>query len=142
MPWIPPELRPLPVRRVKVNEAELTEAYSVLIGQTFSGTYMGTHKVPESNRMDERRVYRGTIQIADEEMEKLLKELHGSVESATFWSGITCEADKDVFWWIWCLEPIAQARVGQLNSFRVSAVTFFKESEFRAEAEISVELVA
>ena len=114
MPWIPPELRRLPVRRVKINEERLTEDYSALVGQTFSGTYMGT----------------------------LLKELRDTVESSTFWSGVTCAIEKDVSWWLWCLEPIERVNVGQKNHFYVSGVTFFKESEFRAEAEIQVEVVA
>lgn len=142
MPWIPPELRRLPVRRVKINEERLTEDYSALVGQTFSGTYMGTYQVPESNRMDSRRVHRGTIRVSDEKMEKLLKELRDTVESSTFWSGVTCAIEKDVSWWLWCLEPIERVNVGQKNHFYVSGVTFFKESEFRAEAEIQVEVVA
>lgn len=142
MPWIPPELRRLPVRRVKINEEQLTEDYALLVGQTFSGTYMGTYQVPESNRMDSRRVYRGTIDVSDEKMEKLLKELHDLVESSTFWSGITSPIEKSVSLWLWCLEPIERANVGQMNSFYVSGVTFFKESEFRAEAEIQVKVVA
>ena len=142
MPWIPPELRPLKVRRVNVNEEQLSEAYSALVGQTFCGTYLGTYQVPESNRMDERRVYRGTIQIADKKMEELLKEVRDSVESTTFWSAITCPTEQPVSWWLWCVEPIEKTTVGQQNRFYVSGVTFFKESEFRAEAEIRVEVVA
>lgn len=141
MPWCPPELRPLKVRRVKVNEPFLNETYSKLIGQTFSGTYMGTYRVPEAHRLDERRVDRGTIEIADKEMGRILKGVHDVVETVTFWSGISLPTDQETVW-LWCLEPIDNTSVGQMNRFRVASVTFFKESEFRAEAEISVEIVA
>ena len=141
MPWCPPELRPRKVRRVKVNEPLLEETYSKLIGQTFSGTYMGTYQVPEAHRLDERRVHRGTIEIADEEMKRILKGIHDVVETVTFWSGISFPTDQGTIW-LWCLQPIDSTIVGQMNRFQVTSVTFFKESEFRAEAEIRVEVVA
>ena len=141
MPWCPPELRPLRVRRVKVNEPLLNETYSKLIGQTFSGTYMGTYQVPEAHRLDERRVHRETIEIADKEMERMLKGIYNVVETGTFWSGISLPTEQDAIW-LWCLQPVDNTSVGQMNRFRVISVTFFKESEFRAEAEIRVEVVA
>ena len=141
MPWCPPELRPLKVRRVKVNEPLLKETYSKLIGQTFSGTYMGTYQVPEAHRLDERRVHRGTIEISDKEMERMLKGIYNVVETVTFWSGISSPTEQGTIW-LWCLEPVNNTAVGQMNRFQVTSVTFFKESEYRAEAEITVEVVA
>ena len=141
MPWCPPELRPLKIRRVKVNEPLLQETYSKLIGQTFSGTYMGTFQVPEAHRLDERRVHRGTIEVADKDMETMLKGIHNVVETVTFWSGISLPTEQGTIW-LWCLQPVNNTSVGQMNRFQVTSVTFFKESEFRAEAEIGVEVVA
>jgi hypothetical protein len=141
MPWCPPELRPLKIRRVKVNEPLLQETYSKLIGQTFSGTYMGTFQVPEAHRLDERRVHRGTVEVADKDMETMLKGIHNVVETVTFWSGISLPTEQGTIW-LWCLQPVNNTSVGQMNRFQVTSVTFFKESEFRAEAEIGVEVVA
>jgi hypothetical protein len=141
MPWCPPELRPLKIRRVKVNEPLLEETFSKLIGLTFSGTYMGTYQVPEAHRLDERRVHRGTIEIADKDMKRILKGIYDVVDTVTFWSGISFPTDHDTVW-LWCLQPIENTCVGQMNRFHVTSVTFFKESEFRAEAEIRAEVIA
>ena len=141
MPWCPPELRPLKIRRVKVNELFLNEVYSKLIGQTFSGVYMGTYQVPEAHRLDERRVHRGTIEINDKETKEMLKGILNVVETVTFWGGISTPTEQGTVW-LWCLEPIDNTCVGQMNRFEVTNVTFFKESEYRAEAEIRVKVVA
>ena len=113
MPWCPPELRPLKVRRVKVNEPLLNETYSKLIGRTFSGTYMGTYQVPEAHRLDERRVHRGTIEIADKEMGRVLKGVHDVVDTVTFWSGISLPTEQ---WRAGSCLP-GEARI-QLESWR------------------------
>ena len=141
MPWCPPELRKLKVRRVHVDEAFLTGVYSKLIGADFSGVYMGVYKVPKAHKLDEREVNREIIEVADEKMADILKSIHDDAESVTFLSGITLPTEKKTVW-LWCMEPLQYASLGQLNRFQVTAVTFFKESEYRAEAEIQVEVVA
>jgi hypothetical protein len=102
---------------------------------------MGTFQVPEAHRLDERRVHRGTVEVADKDMETMLKGIHNVVETVTFWSGISLPTEQGTIW-LWCLQPVNNTSVGQMNRFQVTSVTFFKESEFRAEAEIGVEVVA
>lgn len=141
MPWCPSELRKLKIRRVKVNEPLLDETYSKLVGHMFSGKYMGTYEVSRAHQLDDRRVFRGTIEIADEETERMLKGIHNVVDMVTFWSGISLPTEQGTIW-LWCLEPIDNTSVGQLNRFQVTSITYFKESEFRAEAEIKVKVIA